>query len=413
MEIYLVGGAVRDELLGRPVRERDWVVVGATPEDMEARGFRPVGKDFPVFLHPQTGEEYALARTERKTGRGYRGFRVYASPEVTLEQDLARRDLTINAMARDQSGRLIDPYDGSRDLVERCLRHVSAAFVEDPVRILRVARFAALLAGDGFRVADETVGLMRNMVTSGEVDALVPERVWQETLRALESDRPDVFIDTLRTCGALARIYPELDALFGVPQPARWHPEVDTGVHLLMVMREAARLTPSPRVRFAAMVHDLGKGVTPKAQLPSHPGHEREGARMVVDLAARLKIPNDFRDLGAITARYHGVAHRAFELRPGTILRLLERLDGFRRPDRFREFLIACEADMRGRAGLSAIAYPQAEFLDGALAAARNVATPAGEGLTGEQIGQRLKEARLRVFADWVQTRREPTDQPR
>jgi len=411
MEIYLVGGAVRDALLGRPVRERDWVVVGATPEDMVAAGFRPVGKDFPVFLHPETGEEYALARTERKTGRGYRGFKVYASPDVSLDDDLARRDLTINAMARDGAGRLIDPHGGARDLAERRLRHVSPAFVEDPVRILRVARFAAVFANDGFRVAADTMELMKTMVVSGEVDALVPERVWQETLRALGSERPDVFVEILHECGALTRIYPEIDRLFGVPQPARWHPEIDTGIHLLMVLREAARLTASARVRFAALVHDLGKGLTPTDRLPAHIGHEAEGARLVREMAERLRIPNEFRDLGALTARYHGLAHRALELRPGTILELLERADAFRRPDRFSEFLLACEADMRGRKGFSDRPYPQADLLRSALAAASGVPIPVSDRVSGEEIGRQLREGRLRAIAGLLESRDRPSAQ--
>lgn len=399
METYLVGGAVRDELLGRPVYERDWVVVGATPEELERAGFRPVGRDFPVFLHPETHEEYALARTERKTGTGYRGFTVHAAPDVTLEQDLARRDLTINAMARDSEGRLVDPYGGADDLGRRILRHVSPAFVEDPVRVLRVARFAALLAGKGFSVAGATMDLMADMVASGEVDSLVPERVWQETRRALETDRPDIYLETLRACGALARVFPEIDRLFGVPQPVRWHPEVDTGVHMLLVMREVAALTPSPRVRFAALVHDLGKGLTPEEILPGHRGHEEKGARLVVEMAERLRIPNDFRDLGVLAARYHGLCHRALELRPGTVLQLLERLDAFRRPDRFREFLIACEADMRGRKGFEGVAYSQAGLLQAALDAACGVTPPDTEGLSGEDIGLQLRERRLQAIA--------------
>jgi len=414
MKIYLVGGAVRDDLLGRPARERDWVVVGATPEELEREGFRPVGRDFPVFLHPETREEYALARTERKTGRGYRGFAVHAAPDVTLEQDLARRDLTINAMARDKDGNLVDPYGGVDDLRDRILRHVSPAFPEDPVRVLRVARFAALLAGEGFRVADETMELMAGMVASGEVDALVPERVWQETCRALETDRPDVFITTLRACGALARIFPEIDRLFGIPQPARWHPEVDTGVHILLVMRAVAALTPSPRIRFAALVHDLGKGLTPEEILPSHRGHEERGAKLVVELAARLKIPNDFRDLGALAARYHGLCHRALELRPGTVLQLLERLDAFRRPGRFGEFLVACQADMRGRKGLAEVAYPQADLLRAALDAAQAVTPPDADGLSGEEVGRLLRERRLQAISALLRNGR-PADagQPR
>jgi tRNA nucleotidyltransferase (CCA-adding enzyme) len=407
MDIYLVGGAVRDDLLGRPVRERDWVVVGATPEELEREGFRPVGRDFPVFLHPETREEYALARTERKTAKGYRGFAVHAAPDVTLEQDLARRDLTINAMARDQKGRLVDPYGGISDLRDRLLRHVSPAFVEDPVRVLRVARFAALLAGQGFQVAGETMGLMSNMAASGEVDALVPERVWQETRRALETDRPDVFIETLRACGALERIFPEIDRLFGVPQPARWHPEVDTGVHILLVMRAVAALTPSPRIRFAAMVHDLGKGLTPRNILPGHRGHEERGANLVLEMAARLKIPNDFRDLGVLAARYHGLCHRALELRPGTVLQLLERLDAFRRPARFGEFLVACKADMQGRKGLAGVAYPQAELLEAARAKAHAVTPPDAGDLSGEEIGRQLHQLRLQAVAALLRDKRQ------
>jgi len=397
MEVYLVGGAVRDELLGIPVKERDWVVVGATPAELERRGFRPVGRDFPVFLHPQTREEYALARTERKTGPGYRGFEVHCAPEVTLEEDLGRRDLTINAMARDRDGHLVDPYGGLKDLEERRLRHVSAAFTEDPVRILRVARFAARFADLGFTVAGETNELMHEMVAAGEVDALVPERVWQETHRALAEPRPDAFLEVLRGCGALARIYPEIDALWGVPQPERWHPEVDTGEHMLRVMRQAASLTDSPRVRFAALVHDLGKGTTPPELWPRHIGHEERGATLVRRLSERLRIPTDFRHLAELTARWHGLAHRALELRPATILQLLEHCDAFRRPERFREFLVACEADFRGRPGWETRPYPEAELLASALDAASAVSVGADErrGLDGEQIGELLRRKRV------------------
>ena len=397
MEVYLVGGAVRDELLGIPVKERDWVVVGATPAELERRGFRPVGRDFPVFLHPQTREEYALARTERKTGPGYRGFEVHCAPEVTLEKDLGRRDLTINAMARDRDGHLVDPYGGLKDLEERRLRHVSAAFTEDPVRILRVARFAARFADLGFTVAGETNDLMHEMVAAGEVDALVPERVWQETHRALAEPRPDAFLEVLRGCGALARIYPEIDALWGVPQPERWHPEVDTGEHMLRVMRQAASLTDSPRVRFAALVHDLGKGTTPPELWPRHIGHEERGATLVRRLSERLRIPTDFRHLAELTARWHGLAHRALELRPATILQLLEHCDAFRRPERFREFLVACEADFRGRPGWETRPYPEAELLASALDAASAVSVGADErrGLDGEQIGELLRRKRV------------------
>jgi len=399
MEVYLVGGAVRDELLGLPVRERDWVVVGASPEEMEQRGYRAVGRDFPVFLHPETQEEYALARTERKVGRGYRGFEVHFAPDVTLADDLRRRDLTINAMARDGAGRLVDPCGGRDDLGQRLLRHVSEAFAEDPVRILRVARFAARFAPLGFSVAPTTVELMRRMVESGEVDALVPERVWQETHKALSEARPDAFLSVLRDCGALARIFPELDALWGVPQPQRWHPEVDTGVHMLLVMQAAARLTDNPRVRFAALMHDLGKGQTPPELWPRHIGHEDRGARLVRQLSDRLRVPTDFRHLAELTARWHGLAHRALELKASTVLQLLEHCDALRRPERFREFLVACEADFRGRTGWESRSYPEAALLSAALDAALAVTMDANErrGLSGEQIGEAL--ARKRVNA--------------
>src|SRR5262245_7313479 len=330
MKVYLVGGAVRDELLGRPVGERDWVVVGATPEDMQARGYRLVGRDFPVFLHPDTGEEHALARTERKTGPGYRGFEVRYSPDVTLEDDLKRRDLTINAIAKDADGTLIDPHGGRADIEARKLRHVSDAFNEDPVRILRVARFLARFEPLGFEIAPETMARMRAMVAAGEADALVPERTWQETAKALAEPAPAAWLRALRACGALARVFPELDALYGVPQPERWHPEVDTGLHMELVMQAAALLTPDPRIRFAALMHDLGKGRTPRSQWPRHIGHEESGARLVVELAARLRVPTDYRELAVLAARWHGLVHRAEELRPRTVLELLENSDAFR-----------------------------------------------------------------------------------
>ena len=397
MEVYLVGGAVRDELLGLPVKERDWVVVGATPEELAQLGFRAVGRDFPVFLHPDTHEEHALARTERKTGPGYRGFAIDCAPEVTLEEDLRRRDLTINAMARDPAGGLIDPFGGREDLERKLLRHVSDAFAEDPVRILRVARFAARFAPLGFSVAPETVELMRGMVESGEVDALVPERVWQETQKALGEPRPDAFLGTLRDCGALARIFPELDALWGVPQPARWHPEIDTGVHMLLVMQAAATLTDSPRIRFAALMHDLGKGETPPELWPRHVGHEERSARLVRQLSDRLRVPTDFRHLAELTARWHGLVHRALELRPKTVLQLLEHCDALRRPERFREFLVACEADFRGRTGWEKKSYPEAQLLSAALDAALEVALTKEErhGLSGEAIGEAVRRKRL------------------
>jgi tRNA nucleotidyltransferase (CCA-adding enzyme) len=402
MQTYLVGGAVRDRLLGLPVAERDWVVVGSSPAELEALGFRRVGADFPVFLHPVTGEEHALARTERKTGPGYRGFEVRFSPDVTLEEDLRRRDLTVNAMAEDALGRIIDPYGGQADLAARRLRHVSAAFREDPVRILRVARFAARFAPLGFEVAPQTLALMREMVGAGETAALVAERVWQETAAALASERPDVFVETLRGCGALAVVFPEIDALFGVPQPAKWHPEIDTGVHLLMALRQSARLSSKPEVRFAVLVHDLGKGTTPSRHWPRHTGHEERSVALVRALCQRVGVPNRFRDLGIAVARYHGLAHRALELRPGTVVRLLEAVDAFRRGDRFEDFLLACEADARGRLGLEAEPYPQAAWLRQAARAALAVdaaALAATTGLTGMKLGAALREERARAVA--------------
>lgn len=401
MQVYLVGGAVRDQLLGLPVRERDWVVVGARPEDLERQGYLSVGRDFPVFLHPTTREEYALARLERKVAPGYRGFTTEFSPDVTLEEDLKRRDLTINAMAKQTAGEtidtVIDPYGGQNDLNARILRHVSEAFVEDPVRILRVARFAARFADLGFRVADETRELMKAMVASGEASALVPERVWQETERALASDRPEVFFEVLRDCGALAVIFPELDALYGVPQPAQWHPEIDTGMHVMMVLRCAARLSPSVPVRFAALMHDLGKGRTPPEHWPSHHGHEELGVPLIDALVARLRVPNDYRDLAVLASRHHGAIHRASELRTDTVLGLLEKTDAFRRPERFADLLLACEADARGRTGFEDRKYPQADYLRRAREAAAAVALNENEraGLAGPEIAAALRKQRL------------------
>lgn len=401
MQIYQVGGAVRDQLLGLPVQDRDWVVVGATPEEMLARGYRQVGKDFPVFLHPETREEYALARTERKTGPGYKGFSFHAAPDVTLEQDLARRDLTINAMALDARGGLVDPYQGQADLNNRLLRHVSPAFAEDPVRILRVARFYARFAPLGFRIAAETLSLMRRMVAEGEVDALVPERVWQETQRALGEAQPRAFFQALRDCGALDPIFPELAALFGVPQRADYHPEVDTGLHTLMVLDQACQLSAEPRVRFAALLHDLGKGATPASEWPSHKGHEGRSLPLVKQLCRRLRVPNDYRDLALLVARYHGNCHRAAELRPATLLDTLQGLDAFRRPGRFEEVLLACAADYRGRTGFEERDYPQAEILRRAWQAAQEVdaAALAQQGLAGEQLGQHLRQLRCQAIA--------------
>jgi tRNA nucleotidyltransferase (CCA-adding enzyme) len=398
---YLVGGAVRDRLLGLPVTDRDYVVVGATPDDLLAAGFKQVGADFPVFLHPDTGEEYALARTERKTAPGYHGFAVSFSPDVTLEQDLQRRDLTINAMAQAPDGTLIDPYGGQADLAARRLRHVSPAFAEDPVRILRVARFAARFARLGFRVADETRALMQQMVAAGEVDALVPERVWQEFERALREPDPQCFITVLRDCGALARLLPELDRLFGVPQPPEPHPEIDTGVHTLLVLEQAARLGTDPQMRFAALLHDLGKGTTPPEQWPHHHGHEARSVELVRGLCARLKVPTAYRELALAVARDHGNAHRALELRAGTLLDIIERTDALRRPQRFAQFLLACEADHRGRTGFENRPYPQATRLQRAFEAARGVdVRPLVErGLTGEAMRSALRQARTRAIA--------------
>jgi tRNA nucleotidyltransferase (CCA-adding enzyme) len=375
MQAYVVGGAVRDELLGLPVQDHDWVVVGATPEDMVAQGFRPVGKDFPVFLHPETQEEYALARTERKTAPGYHGFVFHTSPDVRLEDDLIRRDLTINAMARAADGTIVDPYGGRQDLENRIFRHVSEAFAEDPVRILRLARFAARFPE--FRVAEATNALMRRMVEDGEVDALVPERVWQELSRGLMEQKPSRMFEVLRDCGALARILPELDALWGVPQPPLHHPEVDTGVHMLLVIDYAAERGFDLPVRFAALMHDLGKGRTPEEHWPRHHGHEGMGPRLINELSKRLRVPTDCRDLAVMTAREHGNVTRALELRPNTIVTLLERCDAFRKPERFAQMLLAAECDARGRGHetheLRFRDYPQSEYLLRALAAARAV----------------------------------------
>jgi len=402
MKVYEVGGAVRDALLGLPVKERDWVVVGASADELIAEGYRRVGKDFPVFLHPQTGEEYALARTERKTAPGYTGFAFDTATTVTLEQDLERRDLTINAIARDTDGTLIDPWQGRADLDARVLRHVSPAFREDPLRVLRVARFAARFHGLGFTVAATTLELMREIVASGELAALRPERIWQETAKALGTDRPEVFFAVLRACGALQKIFPEVDALFGVPQVAEWHPEVDTGTHTLMALQMAARLSPSEAVRFAVLTHDLGKAATPHELWPKHHGHEQQSETLLRTLCGRLPVPNRCRDLAIHVARHHGVVHRAAELRPQTVLRLITDVDGIRQPERFEEFLLACEADARGRLGLEERPYPQAERLRTALRAARAVdarRVQAERQVEGEALGRALHDARLAAIA--------------
>ena len=402
MKIYLVGGAVRDRLLGLPVKDRDYVVVGATPQDLTALGYKPVGKDFPVFLHPQTHEEYALARTERKTGPGYHGFDFVADASVTLEDDLRRRDLTINAIAEDEDGALVDPFGGANDLREHVLRHVSPAFGEDPVRVLRVARFAARYAARGFEIAPETLTLMREMVRSGEVDHLVPERVWAETQKALTESRPSAFLRTLRECGALARVMPEVDALYGVPQRAEFHPEVYTGIHVEMVLDMAARLAPGDAlIGWCALTHDLGKALTPAPVLPKHHGHEHAGVAPLRALVARLKVPAEYAALAELVCRLHLIAHTAFELRANTVLELFEKLDAFRQPKRLPQFLLACEADKRGRLGLSESEYPQARYLTALFQAALQPKAQAllERGLSGAQLGAALREQRLEALA--------------
>jgi len=403
MQTYMVGDAVRDALLGLPVNDHDWVVVGATPQEMINNGYLPVGKDFPVFLHPQTREEYALARTERKTARGYHGFAFHAEPNVTLEQDLARRDLTINAIAQDDHGKLVDPYGGQADLKKRVLRHVTVAFREDPVRILRVARFAARFAD--FSLAPETQALMREMVEAGEVDALVAERVWQELARGLMEDKPSRMFEVLRGCGALARLLPEVARLWGVPQRAEYHPEVDTGVHLMMVMDMSARLKAPLPVRFACLTHDLGKGTTPADILPKHIGHEERSARLLKKLCERLRVPTECRELADVVAREHGNIHRSEEFGAGALVRLLERCDAFRKPRRFEQVLLACECDARGRLGMDENPYPQRQRLLAALEAAQSVptheiATHAQERqIDGPRIGEMIHKARVKAVA--------------
>jgi tRNA nucleotidyltransferase (CCA-adding enzyme) len=415
MEIYLVGGAVRDRLLGLPVSDRDWVVVGATPDEMAAQGFVPVGRDFPVFLHPQTLEEHALARTERKSGPGYRGFTVHKAPDVTLEQDLARRDLTINSIAvpagvagatghfDPETPTLVDPYHGRRDLQQKVLRHVTEAFREDPVRILRLARFAARF--HDFTVAPETMALMREMVDDGEVDALVPERVWQELARGLMEAKPSRMFKVLRACGALQVLLPEVDALWGVPQPPQHHPEVDTGVHLMMVLDMSAHLAAPLPVRFACLTHDLGKATTPADVLPRHIGHEQRSARLLAGVCERWRVPTEVRELAEVVAREHGNIHRSEGFDAAALVRLLDRCDAFRKPQRFDAALLACECDARGRLGMEDAPYPQRPRLLRALEAAQSVATEgiareaAARGARGPQIGQAIHAARVAAVA--------------
>ena len=397
MKIYLVGGAVRDKLMGIPVRDRDWVVTGSTPEEMENRGYKAVGKDFPVFLHPETHEEYALARTEKKSGTGYKGFIFHTAPEISIEEDLERRDLTINAIAEDSNGELIDPFNGKQDIENRILRHVSPAFTEDPLRVIRVARFAARF---GFRVADETLEFMKNISVSGELETIAPERIWSELEQALSSRYPTRFILVLRACHALETIFPEIDCLFGIPQTEKYHPEIDTGLHTIMTLNQATRLSEDPQVRFAALVHDLGKGNTPVDQLPRHIGHEGRGVKLVKQLCKRLRIPNQYRDLACLVSKYHLDCHRIIEMRPGTVLKKLESLDAFRRPQRFEQFLLACEADARGRSGLENRAYMQGDYFRRAFKLANSVDTGkfSGDQRSGEEIARAIQGERLAVL---------------
>jgi len=401
MTTYLVGGAIRDQLLGLTPTELDWVVVGANPQSLIDQGYKAVGRSFPVFLHPQTKEEHALARTERKTSPGYTGFEVYFAADVTLEQDLQRRDLTINAIARDHNDQLIDPYNGQKDIQRRLLRHVSSAFDEDPVRVLRIARFMAQLGQFDFQIAPETQQLLKNMVSNGEVDALVPERVWQETVKALQTNYPERYFNSLRECGALQRLFPEIDCLFGVPQTAIHHPEIDTGIHTMMVVQQAVRLTNSLEVRFAALVHDLGKGITPKDVLPKHTQHEIRGIPLVKKLCERLRVPNDIRNVALKVTEYHLLYHRAAELRPSTIVKLFNQLDAFRKPNVFRQFLLACEADSRGRTGFEDRECEQTDILIRAYDAAQSVSVKPllEQGIQGAAIKVALDKKRAAAVA--------------
>lgn len=405
MKVYLVGGAVRDNLLNLPVTEQDWVVVGATPEQLLAQGYQQVGKDFPVFLHPVSHEEYALARTERKSGQGYTGFTCYAAPDVTLEEDLLRRDLTINAIARSDDGELIDPYHGRQDLENRVLRHVSEAFGEDPLRVLRVARFAARFAHLGFSVAPETQSLMAAMARSGELSALTPERVWKETEKALKTQSPQVYFQVLRDCDALAVLFPEIDRLFGVPAPEKWHPEIDTGIHTLMTLTIAARLSPEVDIRFAALCHDLGKGLTPKEFWPHHHGHGPAGVKLVEQLCQRLRVPNPVRDLAKLVAEYHDLIHTVNKLRPETLLKLFDAIDVWRKPERLEQMIMTSEADARGRTGFEENPYPQGDYLRTAFQIANGVSVQevVASGLQGLAIRDELKRRRQQALAQWKQ----------
>ena len=401
MQVYLVGGAVRDQLLGHPYHEKDYVVVGATPQQMLANGFEPVGKDFPVFLHPKTKEEYALARTERKAGMGYHGFEFYTDPSVSLEDDLIRRDLTINAMAMDDKGQIYDPYQGQRDLELRLLRHVSDAFIEDPLRVLRIARFAARYHALGFKVAPETLTLMQSLSTSGELQALTPERVWKETSRALMEANAEVYFEVLRSCGALKVLFPEIDALFGVPQRPEYHPEIDCGIHTLMSLQQACQANYSLDVRFAVLVHDLGKALTPKSELPRHIMHEERGIEPVTQVCERLKVPTNTKQLALAVCKEHLKCHQAFNLKPGTLWRLLQRLDVLRRPEQVEAFVQACECDARGRLGLEERAYPQAQYVLNAMQVVRSIkAQDLPSDIQGPDIGEMLIERRILALAE-------------
>ncbi|MCL6245027.1 MULTISPECIES: multifunctional CCA addition/repair protein [Acinetobacter] len=400
MQVYLVGGAVRDHLLGHPYHEKDYVVVGATPEQLLAQGYQPVGKDFPVFLHPETKDEYALARTERKSGHGYHGFEFYTDVNVTLEQDLIRRDLTINAIAMDDAGNVYDPYGGQRDLEQRVLRHVSDAFVEDPLRVLRIARFAARYKALGFKVADETLTLMQELAQSGELEALTPERVWKETSRALMEDHADEYFEVLRACGALKVLFPEIDALYGIPQRPEYHPEIDCGIHTMMSLQQACRANYSLDVRFAVLVHDLGKALTPVDELPRHIMHEERGVKPVTDVCDRMRVPTNTKQLAISVCKEHLKCHQALSLKPGTLWRLLQRMDVLRRPERVEAFVQACECDSRGRLGLEDRAYPQAQYVLDAMQVVRNIkAADLPPDVSGPDIGEMLIERRIQAIA--------------
>lgn len=406
MEIYLVGGAVRDQLLSLPIKDKDYVVVGGSVEEMFDLGFSQVGRDFPVFLHPKTQQEYALARTERKSGQGYGGFSCEANKDVTLEQDLLRRDLTINAMAKDDNGQIFDPYKGQQDLENRILRHVSDAFIEDPLRVLRVARFAARFAHLGFEIADETIELMRHISESGELDYLTPERVWQELDKALSTEHPEVFFLQLRKCGALKVLFPEIDALFGVPQPEKWHPEIDTGVHTMMVLQSAAQLTGKKTIRFAALVHDLGKAITPKEQWPKHHGHGQKGLPVIKKLCQRIKVPNEYKELSLLCSDQHQNIHNAQELRAETIIKIFDKADVWRKPQRLDDLLICCHADIRGRTGFEAAEYPQSEYLTHCYQLAKDIDVQQiiSEGFRGAEIKLQLSNRRVEAINQYKQS---------